>query len=213
MGLPRPVKDEAGFICKKALEKGLVRGRSIEAIVAAAVYAACRIDGVPRTLDELQQVTGVRKKTIGKAYGALLRTLTLRVPPSRPSDYVSRFCSRLGLSNAVEAESHKILKELEKIDSSMSLSPSGTAAAAIYLASLASGERRGLFRHRLRPRVCRRRAPRVRQARILFQHHGRALLLRPASPHEPRPIAHRFRERPGDLRGGDPVPPRPGRHR
>ncbi|TLZ56681.1 MAG: transcription initiation factor IIB [Methanobacteriota archaeon] len=142
MGLPRPVKDEAGFICKKALEKGLVRGRSIEAIVAAAVYAACRIDGVPRTLDELQQVTGVRKKTIGKAYGALLRTLTLRVPPSRPSDYVSRFCSRLGLSIAVEAESQKILKELEKIDNSMSLSPSGTAAAAIYLASLASGERR-----------------------------------------------------------------------
>src|SRR5438876_492485 len=86
--------------------------------------------------------TGARKKTIGKAYGALLRTLTLRVPPSRPSDYVSRFCSRLGLSNTVEAESQKILKELEKIDSSMSLSPSGTAAAAIYLASLASGERR-----------------------------------------------------------------------
>src|SRR5207245_2247081 len=127
MGLPRPGKDEAGFICKKALEKGLVRGRSIEAIVAAAVYAACRIDGVPRTLDELQQVTGVRKKTIGKAYGACLRTLTLRVPPSRPTDYVSRFCSRLGLSNAVDAEAHKILKELEKIDSSMSLSPSGTA--------------------------------------------------------------------------------------
>src|SRR5437867_3322944 len=46
MGLPRPVKDEAGFICKKALEKGLVRGRSIEAIVAAAAYAACRLDGV-----------------------------------------------------------------------------------------------------------------------------------------------------------------------
>src|SRR3972149_6914109 len=104
MGLPRPVKDEAGFICKKALEKGLVRGRSIEAVVAAAVYAACRIDGVPRTLDELQQVTGVRKKTIGKAYGALLRTLTLRVPPSRPADYVSRFCSRLGLSTTVQSE-------------------------------------------------------------------------------------------------------------
>src|SRR2546430_17298044 len=63
MGLPRPVKDEAGVICRKALEKGLVRGRSIEAIVAAAVYAACRIDGVPRTLDEVQHVTTVRHKT------------------------------------------------------------------------------------------------------------------------------------------------------
>src|SRR6266704_2615422 len=142
MGLLHLLKEDAGFICKKALEKGLVRGRSIEVIVAAAVYAACRIDGVPRTLDELQQVTGVRKKTIGKAYGALLRTLTLRVPPSRPTNYVSRFCSRLGLSNTVEAEAHKLLKEIEKIDSSMSLSPAGTAAAAIYLASLACGERR-----------------------------------------------------------------------
>ena len=142
MGLPKPVKEEAGFICKKALEKGLVRGRSIEGVVAAAVYAACRINEVPRTLDELQQVTGIRKKVIGKAYGALLRSLTLRVPASRPADYVSRFCSKLGLSNAVQAEALKILKELEKMDTSMSLSPIGTAAAAIYLASLAHGERR-----------------------------------------------------------------------
>ncbi|MEK6987253.1 MAG: TFIIB-type zinc ribbon-containing protein [Candidatus Thermoplasmatota archaeon] len=142
MGLPRPVKDEAGFICKRALEKGLVRGRSIEGIVAAAVYAACRIDNVPRTLDELQQVTGVRKKAIGKAYGAILRTLTLRVPPSHPTDYVSRFCSKLGLSNQVQTEAVRILKELDKVDRSMSLSPAGTAAAAIYLASLSCGERR-----------------------------------------------------------------------
>lgn len=142
MGLPRTVKDEAGFICKKALEKGLVRGRSIEGVVAAAVYAACRMQGVPRTLDELQQVTGIRKKVIGKAYGALLRSLGLRVPPSRPADYVSRFCSKLGLSQTVLAEALKILKELEKVDTSMSLSPVGTAAAAIYLASLAHGERR-----------------------------------------------------------------------
>ncbi|OGS48274.1 MAG: hypothetical protein A3K68_03575 [Euryarchaeota archaeon RBG_16_68_13] len=142
LGLPRPVKEEAGFICKKALEKGLVRGRSIEGVVAAAVYAACRIHEVPRTLDEIQHATGIRKKVIGKAYGALLRTLTLRVPPSRPADYVSRFCSELGLSNSVHSEALKILKELEKVESSLSLSPIGTAAAAIYLASLAHGERR-----------------------------------------------------------------------
>jgi len=142
LGLPRPVKEEAGFICKKALEKGLVRGRSIEAIVAAAAYAACRIHEVPRTLDELQQVTGIRKKVIGKAYGALLRSLVLRVPPSRPADYVSRFCSGLGLSNQVQAEALKILKELAKVDTTMSLSPIGTAAAAIYIASLSRGERR-----------------------------------------------------------------------
>src|SRR3972149_4159639 len=109
LGLPRPVRAEGGFICKKALERGLLRGRSIKALVAAATYAACRITGVPRTLDEIQQTTGVRKKVIGKTYSALLRELGLRVPPSKPADYVSRFCSELGLS------------------------PIGTAASAIYL--------------------------------------------------------------------------------
>lgn len=142
LGLPKTVKDEAGFICKKALEKGLLRGRSIEGLVAAATYAACRISGVPRTLEEFQAVTGVRKKQIGKAYGALLRSLQLRVPTSRPVDYLARFCSELGLSQAVIAESMKILKEIEAVDASLSLSPIGTAAAAIYLASLKCGERR-----------------------------------------------------------------------
>lgn len=142
LGLPRRVKEEAGFICKKALEKGLLRGRSIEGLVAAAVYAGCRIDGVPRTLEEMQQVTGVRRKAIGKVYGALQRELHLRVRPSRPADYVSRFCSELGLSNKVETEAYRIIKETEEVDQSMSLSPVGTAAAAIYLAALNSGERK-----------------------------------------------------------------------
>ena len=142
LGLPRSVKDEAGFICKRALEKGLLRGRSIEGLVAAATYAACRKSGVPRTLEELQIVTGVKKKQIGKAYGALLRALQLRVPTSRPVDYLARFCSELGLSQSVVGEAVQILKEIEKIDASLSLSPIGTAAAAIYLASLKRGERR-----------------------------------------------------------------------
>src|SRR5213594_570918 len=142
LGLPRPVREEAGFICKKALERGLLRGRSIEALVAAAIYAACRITGVPRTLAELQQTTGIRKKVIGKTYSALLRELGLRVPPSKPADYVSRFCSELGLSQTVHAEALRIIKEIEAADPSASLSPIGTAASAIYLASLSQGERR-----------------------------------------------------------------------
>src|SRR3989449_4777472 len=60
LGLPRPVREEAGFICKKALERGLLRGRSIEALAAAATYAAGRITGGPRTLYGTQRPTGVR---------------------------------------------------------------------------------------------------------------------------------------------------------
>lgn len=142
LGLPRTLKEQAGFLCKKALEKGLLRGRKISGIVAAAVYASCRMGGVPRTLDELTRATGVRRKEIGKSYGILLRALGLRVPPARPADYVSRFCSELGLGADVQRHVHRILREIDDADSSLSLSPVGTSAAAIYLASLACGERR-----------------------------------------------------------------------
>jgi len=140
--LPRSIKEQTGFICKKALEKGFLRGRSIEALVAASVYAACRINGVPRTLEEVSQVTNMPKKVVAKAYGALSRVLQLRVPQSKPADYISRFCSELGLGTSVEVEARRILKEIDDVDGSLSLSPIGTSAAAIYLASLACGERR-----------------------------------------------------------------------
>ena len=142
LGLPKALKEQAGFLCKKALEKGLLRGRKIAGIVAAAVYASCRMGGVPRTLEEMQHATGVRKKEIGKSYGILLRALGLRVPPSKPADYLSRFCSELGLGAHVQRQALRILKEIDDADGSLSLSPVGTSAAAIYLASLACGERR-----------------------------------------------------------------------
>ncbi len=143
MDLPRTVRDEAGFICQKAVQRGLVRGRSVEGIVAAAVYAACRVCGVPRTLDELQKATGLKKKPIARDYRRLLQIHALRlVPLPRPQDYVDRFCSELGLSGAVRTEALQVLKELDRILPSRSLLPAGTAAAAIYVAAQSCGETR-----------------------------------------------------------------------
>jgi transcription initiation factor TFIIB len=142
LGLPKALKEQAGFLCKKALERGLLRGRKIIGIVAASVYASCRMGGVPRTLEELQKATGVRKKDIGKSYHILLRELGLRVPPSKPADYISRFCSELGLSAVVQRQAHRIIREIDDQDGSLALSPIGTSAAAIYLAGIACGERR-----------------------------------------------------------------------
>jgi transcription initiation factor TFIIB len=51
--IPAPVKEKAAVIYRKALDKGLVRGRSIAAIIAASLYAACRTTGTPRTLREI----------------------------------------------------------------------------------------------------------------------------------------------------------------
>ncbi|HYM41086.1 MAG TPA: TFIIB-type zinc ribbon-containing protein [Thermoplasmata archaeon] len=142
LALPKTVRNEAGFLCRKAFQRQLARGRSIETLVAGAVYAACRIDGVPRTLDELQQVTGIRKTRIGAAYRTLHRELSLAIHASQPADYVQRFCSELGLSAHVEREAFQLLQVFEPPESATSVSPCGTAGAAIYLAALVCGEPR-----------------------------------------------------------------------
>lgn len=142
LDLPRNARDEAGFICRRAIQRGLARGRSLEVLVAGAVYAACRIEGVPRTLDELHQVTGLPKTRVGAAYRSLHRELSLAVHASHPTDYVQRFCSELGLSNHVEREALGLLRMFDPPGSATSVSPCGTAGAAIYLAGLSSGELR-----------------------------------------------------------------------
>ena len=49
---------------QKAVDKRLIRGRSIEGVAAASLYAACRQCGVPRTLDEIGQALRTGRKEI-----------------------------------------------------------------------------------------------------------------------------------------------------
>src|SRR2546427_86641 len=75
MGLPRHVRESPPVLYPKASTKNLVRGRSIDEVVAATLYAACRQCNVPRTLDEIAGKTPVDRKSIGRTYRTLVREL------------------------------------------------------------------------------------------------------------------------------------------
>ena len=77
MGLPRNVRETAAMIYRKAVNKNLIRGRSIEGVVAASLYGACRQCNVPRTLDELAAASRVGRKEIGRTYRFMTRELKL----------------------------------------------------------------------------------------------------------------------------------------
>src|SRR5450759_3235735 len=85
-----PIKEKAAVIYRKALDKGLVRGRSIAAIAAAALYAACRASGTPRTLREISEASLVDKKDVARCYRLLLRELDVHMPIADPLTYVSK---------------------------------------------------------------------------------------------------------------------------
>jgi len=142
MGLPRSVRETAGMIYRKAALKKLVRGRSIEGVATAALYAACRQCHVPRTLDEISNIAHISRKEIGRTYRYVSRELGLKLLPTSPEDYISRFCSELKLSGDVRAKTVKILQEAAHRELTSGRGPTGMAAASLYIASVLCGERR-----------------------------------------------------------------------
>ena len=142
MGLPRNVRETAAMIYRKAVNKNLIRGRSIEGVVAASLYAACRQCGVPRTLDEVANSSRVGRKEIGRTYRFMTRELKLKLMPTKPQDYVQRFCSELKLSGEVQSKAAEILKDASEKELTSGRGPTGVAAAAIYISSILCNERR-----------------------------------------------------------------------
>jgi transcription initiation factor TFIIB len=142
MGLPRTVRETAAMIYRKAALKKLVRGRSIEGVTAAALYAACRQCHVPRTLDEISNIAHISRKEIGRTYRYVSRELRLKLLPTSPEDYISRFCSELKLSGDVRAKTVEILREAAHRELTSGRGPTGMAAASLYIASVLCGERR-----------------------------------------------------------------------
>lgn len=140
--LPGSVEEEASRIYTLAVQKGLVRGRSMESVVAGALYAACRRHDVPRTLDELSEASGIDKKEIGRTYRFVTRELGIKILPSNPADYIARFASALKLNAETQSKSVEIIEQAQNVELTSGRGPTGIAAAALYVAALINGEKR-----------------------------------------------------------------------
>jgi transcription initiation factor TFIIB len=140
--IPRTIKEKAAVIYRKALDKGLVRGRSITAIVAAALYAACRRSGTPRTLREIAEASLVDRKDVARCYRLLLRELDVHIPVADPLTYVSKIAEKNGISGKAQGAAIAILREARRKRAAAGKDPMGLAAAALYIACLQNSEKK-----------------------------------------------------------------------
>ncbi|MEM2934413.1 MAG: transcription initiation factor IIB [Methanocellales archaeon] len=142
LGLPRNIRENAAIIYRKAVDRNLIRGRSIEGVAAGALYASCRQSNVPRTLDEIAQVSRVSRKEVGRTYRFISRELALMLVPTSPIDYIPRFCSGLNLRGEVQSKAAEIIRQAAAKELTSGRGPTGLAAAAIYISTILCGERR-----------------------------------------------------------------------
>jgi transcription initiation factor TFIIB len=141
LGLPENVRETASVIYRRALDENLLPGRSIEGVSTASVYAAARQAGVPRSLDEITDVSRVEKSEIARTYRYVVRELGLEVAPADPESYVPRFASSLGMSDEAEHRARQLLQNAKEQGVHSGKSPVGLAAAAVYAAALLTNEK------------------------------------------------------------------------
>ena len=140
LALTNAVIEKAAYIYRKSMERKLVRGRSIQGLVAACIYAACRDTETPRTLVDIANGINIRRKDVARCYRLIYRELELKMPVVDPVKGISRIASIAGLGEKSKRKATAILNEAKRTGLVAGKDPMGIAAAALYLACISTGE-------------------------------------------------------------------------
>lgn len=142
LGLTRAAQEAASEIYRKAMKKGLVRGRTIEGIASAAVYTACRELNIPRSLEEIAEVSHIDKKKIARNRKLLTKELDIRLPLADPINYISKFGTKLKTSGETSAKAIDIIRKAQEKGIIAGTKAEVVAATAIYIACMLTGDKR-----------------------------------------------------------------------
>lgn len=133
----------AAMIYRKSLKKNLIRGRSIDGMVAASIYIACRQQNIPLTLkDVLSTCTSVTSKELGRCVRILIKELHIKPNASDFSALIHRLGEQLSMTMKTRAIACSIIDDAKSHGITVGKNPMSVAAASLYIAGVKSGERR-----------------------------------------------------------------------
>jgi transcription initiation factor TFIIB len=140
LSLSEDIVERGAYVYRKALEKGLIRGRSITEMIAAALYAACRDSEIPRTLKDVASVANINRKDLARSYRLLIREMDLKMPVPDPAKSVAKIASKVEAGESTRRRALEILARAKQSGVAAGKDPVGLAASALYVASTLSGE-------------------------------------------------------------------------
>ena len=140
LALSDAVVEKIAYIYRKVQHRGLIRGRTISGLIAAAIYAGCREMETPWTLKDIAAASNVKRKDIARNYRMLLFELNLKVPNADPIKCIVKVANRSNLTENTKREAIAIMKDVAKKEISAGKDPMGLAATVLYLSCLRTGE-------------------------------------------------------------------------
>jgi transcription initiation factor TFIIB len=141
LGLSDAIIEKAAYIYRKVQERKLIRGRTIDGMLAASVYIACREMGTPRTVKDIATVSNVKYKNIARNYRILVFELGIKIPAVDPMKCIAKVANTLTLSEKTKHQALNIMGKVLKKEITAGKDPMGLAATVIYVSGLKTGEK------------------------------------------------------------------------
>lgn len=132
--------EKAAYNYRKALDKKIIKGRSIRALIVAAVYASCRDLSVPRTLEEISVAANTDSIFAGKCYRLLVQNLELKLPVIDSNKYLARIANKAKVSERTYRAALEMLTIIKSNPISHGKDPNALAVAVLYAACLKEEE-------------------------------------------------------------------------
>jgi transcription initiation factor TFIIB len=132
--------EKAAYIYRKALAKGMIRGRSGEVVVVASIYIALRESQSPISLREISKASNIRLNKIARIVRLVSMELDILIPLADLKRSVSKVGNTVGLSEKTKREAVDLISHIKEIEYSDGKKPMTIAATVLYLACIKTGE-------------------------------------------------------------------------
>lgn len=145
LAIPDHTAEKAAYLFRKLMAKQPPQTRIYTSMMLASLYAACKLTGTPRTMQEIATAADVKKRRISRDYRILVESLDLSFEPYKPSEFVTRICAGLSLTEKTRRQAISILSKVKQ-DVFYGKNPIALAAAAVYISCKNNTERINQFR-------------------------------------------------------------------
>ncbi|MGY5143419.1 MAG: transcription initiation factor IIB [Candidatus Nitrosopumilus sp. bin_32a] len=141
LGISDNVVENAAYIYRKVVDAKLTRGRTMASLIAASLYAACRENNIPRTLDDIANAGNVERRILSRDLRTIIKKLELNLNQYDTSSFISKISNNMNLREKTKRDAFKILDLCEKKQITAGKHPVAQAAASLYISCIINGEK------------------------------------------------------------------------
>ena len=141
LGISNNVVENAAYIYRKVVSAKLTRGRTMASLIAASLYAACRENNIPRTLDDIADAGNIERRILSRDLRTIIKKLELNLNQYDTSSFISKISNNMDLKEKTKRDAFEILRRCEKEQITAGKHPVAQAAASLYISCIMNGEK------------------------------------------------------------------------